>query len=146
MKPLDPRLLAHARATRAFLVAAVAIGAASALLIVAQAVLIAGVVVDGFQSGADLADVRPALALIALIAVGRAVLAWAAEAVGHRAAADATSQLRLQVVERALRLGPAHFAGQGPASSPRWSPAALLRWTATSPATYPNSCWPWSSR
>ncbi len=113
VKPLDPRLLAHARATRTFLVAAVAIGAASALLIVAQAVLIAGVVVDAFQAGASFADVRPSLLLIALIAVGRAVLAWAAEAVGHRAAAEATSQLRLQVVARALRLGPAHFGGQG---------------------------------
>ncbi len=113
VKPLDPRLLAHARATRTFLVAAVAIGAASALLIVAQAVLIASVVVDAFQDGATLADVRTPLLLIAAIAMGRAVLAWAAEAVGHRSAASATSQLRLQVVERALRLGPAHFSGQG---------------------------------
>ncbi|MGB7981971.1 MAG: thiol reductant ABC exporter subunit CydD [Candidatus Nanopelagicales bacterium] len=113
MKPLDPRLLAHARATRTFLVAAVAIGAASALLIVAQAVLIARVVVDAFQSGADVVDLRTPLLLIAAIAVGRAVLAWAAEAVGHRAAASATSQLRLQVVERALLLGPAHFSGHG---------------------------------
>ena len=41
MKPLDPRLLQHAHATRGFLLASVVIGTASALLLVAQAFLIA---------------------------------------------------------------------------------------------------------
>jgi ATP-binding cassette subfamily C protein CydCD len=113
MKPLDPRLLRHARATRGFLVAAVVIGAASALLIVAQAFLIAGAVTATFQRGAGLEDARDALIGLVGIAVGRAGLAWAAEAVGHRAAARAISQLRIQVVDRALRLGPAHLGSRG---------------------------------
>lgn len=113
MKPLDPRLLRHARATRGFLVAAVAIGTTSAVLIVVQAFLIAAAVTDAFQSGADLADVSGTLVALVGIAVGRAGLAWAAEAVGHRSAAAAISQLRLQVVTRALRLGPAHLGTGG---------------------------------
>ncbi len=113
MRPLDPRLLRHARATRGFLLAAVAIGAASALLIVAQAFLIAGAVTATFQQGAGLADARDALLGLVGIAVGRAGLAWAAEAVGHRSAASAISQLRIQVLDRALRLGPAHLGSTG---------------------------------
>lgn len=114
MRPLDPRLLRHARATRWFIVAAVVIGTAAALLVVAQAFLVARVVVAGFQAGADLAQVGADLVLVAAIAVGRAALAWAGESVGHRAAADATSQLRLQVVRRVLEDGPAGGAGRDP--------------------------------
>lgn len=114
MRPLDPRLLHHARATRGFIVAAVVVGTAAALLVVAQAFLIAEVVTSAFQDGATLAEVTPALAWLAAVALGRALLAWTGEAVGHRAAADATSQLRIGVVERALRLGPAHLGTSGP--------------------------------
>ena len=109
MKPLDPRLLRHARATRGFLVAAVAIGTASALLIVAQAFLVADAVTAAFEDGAGLSDIQGQLLALVGITIVRAGLAWAAESVGHRSAATAISQLRLQVVERALRLGPAHL-------------------------------------
>jgi ATP-binding cassette subfamily C protein CydCD len=109
VKPLDPRLLRHARATRGFLVAAVLLGTVSALLVVTQAFLIADAVAAAFQEGAGLADIRAVLLGLVGIAVGRGLLAWASEAVGHRAAAAAISQLRLRVVDRALRLGPAHL-------------------------------------
>ena len=113
MKPLDPRLLAHAHATRGFLLASVVIGTVSAALLVAQALLIASAVTAAFQDGAGLQEVRSALVGLVGIAVARAVLAWASEAVGHRSAATATSQLRMQVIERALRLGPAFLGGRG---------------------------------
>ena len=113
MKPLDPRLLQHAHATRGFLLASVVIGTVSALLLVAQAFLIADAVTAAFQDGAGLGDVQSTLVALVAIAVARGVLAWASEAVGHRSAADATSQLRMQVVERALRLGPAFLGGRG---------------------------------
>lgn len=113
VKPLDPRLLIHARATRGFLAASVLIGAIAALLLVAQAFLIAGTVTRAFQEGAVVADLVAPLALLAGIALARAGLAWASEALGHRSAARATSQLRMQVVDRALRLGPAFLDGRG---------------------------------
>lgn len=114
MRPLDPRLLRHAHATRWFIVAAVVIGTASALLVVGQAFLVSRVVVAGFRSGAGLAEVGADLVGIVAITLGRAGLAWAGESVGHRAAADATSQLRLQVVRRVLEDGPAQRAGRNP--------------------------------
>ena len=51
VKPIDPRLLRYARATRLFLVAVVALGAVGAGLVIAQAMLIAEVVVGAFQHG-----------------------------------------------------------------------------------------------
>ncbi len=113
VKPLDPRLLQHARATRGFLAASVAIGTMSALLLVAQAFLIAGVVADAFQGGATVADLSGPISALVGIAVARAILVWGSEAVGHRSAARATSQLRMQVLERAIRLGPAFLGGRG---------------------------------
>ena len=65
VKPLDPRLLQHARATRGFLAASVAIGTMSALLLVAQAFLIAGVVADAFQGGATVADLSGPISALA---------------------------------------------------------------------------------
>jgi ATP-binding cassette subfamily C protein CydCD len=105
MRPLDPRLLRHARVTRAFLVASVAMGGLSALLVVAQAFLIADAVVAVFQDGASAADLTGTLMALVVITAARALLAWAAEAVGHRSAAAAISELRLQVMGRALRSG-----------------------------------------
>ncbi|HEX6887852.1 MAG TPA: thiol reductant ABC exporter subunit CydD [Candidatus Nanopelagicales bacterium] len=109
MRPLDPRLLRHARATRAFLVAVIALGSAAAVLVVAQAFVIADAVVDVLQDGAGPGELRTGLLILVAIAVGRGALAWIGESVGHRAAAAAISQLRLQVVDTALRLGPAHL-------------------------------------
>ena len=71
MKPVDPRLLRHARACRAFLLAGVVLGLAGAGLVVAQAVLLADVVVAAFQRGAL---ARTSLLLLAATAVGRALV------------------------------------------------------------------------
>lgn len=51
MKPIDPRLLRYARATRVFLIAVVALGLVGAALVIAQAMLIAEIVVGSFQKG-----------------------------------------------------------------------------------------------
>lgn len=51
VKPIDPRLLRYARATRRFLIAVVLLGLVGAALVVAQAMLIAGVVVGASRRG-----------------------------------------------------------------------------------------------
>lgn len=58
MKPIDPRLLRYARATRLFLVAVVGLGAVGAVLVIAQAMLIAEVVVGAFEHGLSVAELR----------------------------------------------------------------------------------------
>ncbi|WP_328766643.1 hypothetical protein [Streptomyces sp. NBC_00286] len=65
MKPVDPRLLRHARATRLFLAASVALGTIGAGLLVVQAAVIAEVVVGAFEDGRDLTSLQGPLLLLA---------------------------------------------------------------------------------
>jgi ATP-binding cassette subfamily C protein CydCD len=112
VKPIDPRLLRYARATRFFMLAVVALGVVGAALVVAQAMLIAEVVVGAFQHGDSLAALRTPLFLLAAVAVGRALVAWLTELAAHRASAAVKSELRGRLLERATALGPGWLGGQ----------------------------------
>ncbi|WP_413102151.1 thiol reductant ABC exporter subunit CydD [Streptomyces sp. Inha503] len=112
MKPIDPRLLRYARATRFFLAASVALGLAGAGLVIAQAMLIAEIVVGAFQRGDGVTALTLPLGLLALVAVGRAVVSWLTELAAHRAGAAVKSELRLRLLERAVRLGPSWLDSQ----------------------------------
>jgi ATP-binding cassette subfamily C protein CydD len=87
-----------------------ALGLGAALLVLAQAVLIAQVAAQGF-AGASLEQVRVPLAALVLVTLGRAASAWAFETLGRRAATDVVSSLRLDLVERRLRSNPAGLGG-----------------------------------
>ncbi|WP_329229203.1 thiol reductant ABC exporter subunit CydD [Streptomyces canus] len=112
MKPIDPRLLRYARATRLFLVAVVALGGLGALLVIAQAMLVAEVVVGAFQHGLAVAELRTPLMLLAAVAVGRGLVSWLTELAAHRASAAVKSELRGRLLERATALGPGWLSGQ----------------------------------
>jgi thiol reductant ABC exporter CydD subunit len=100
VRALDPRLLRYARATRTFLFVSVALGSLGALLIVAQAWLLADVVARAFIGGDGLARLQTPLAVLLVVVVARAVLAWAAELAASRSSARAKSQLRTALLER----------------------------------------------
>ncbi|MEV7501996.1 thiol reductant ABC exporter subunit CydD [Streptomyces sp. NPDC093018] len=112
MKPVDPRLLRYARATRFFLVAVVALGAVGAGLVIGQAMLLAEVVVGAFQHGRSLAELTTPLLLLVAVSVGRALVAWLTEGAAHRASAAVKSELRGRLLERAAELGPEWLGGQ----------------------------------
>ncbi|MFF2423805.1 thiol reductant ABC exporter subunit CydD [Streptomyces mirabilis] len=112
MKPIDPRLLRYARATRFFLMAVVGLGAAGAALVIAQAMLVAEVVVGAFQHGHSASELRTPLVLLVAVAVGRAVVSWLTELAAHRASAAVKSELRGRLLERATALGPGWLSGQ----------------------------------
>ncbi|MET9530151.1 thiol reductant ABC exporter subunit CydD [Streptomyces sp. NPDC006649] len=112
MKPIDPRLLRYAGATRLFLGAVVVLGLAGAGLVVAQAMLIADVVVGAFQHGLDGSGLRTALLLLAAVALGRGLVAWLTELAAHRASAAVKSELRRRLLERSAELGPQWLTGQ----------------------------------
>ncbi|MFD6987743.1 thiol reductant ABC exporter subunit CydD [Streptomyces sp. NPDC059943] len=112
MKPIDPRLLRYARATRRFLVAVVVLGLAGAGLVVAQAMIIAEVVVGAFEDGLDASGLRTPLLLLGVVAVGRGLVAWLTELAAHRASAAVKSELRGRLLERAAELGPGWLSGQ----------------------------------
>ncbi|MFF3729890.1 thiol reductant ABC exporter subunit CydD [Streptomyces sp. NPDC002476] len=112
MKPIDPRLLRHARATRFFLVAVVALGTVGAVLVVAQAMLIADIVVGGFEDGLTVSGLRTPLILLAAVALGRALVSWLTELAAYRASAAVKSELRGRLLARATELGPGWLSGQ----------------------------------
>ncbi|MFF6979003.1 thiol reductant ABC exporter subunit CydD [Streptomyces sp. NPDC008343] len=112
VKPIDPRLLRYARATRLFLIAVVGLGAVGAVLVIAQAMLIAEAVVGAFQHGMSAAELRTPLMLLVAVAIGRALVAWLTELAAHRASAAVKSELRGRLLERATKLGPDWLSGQ----------------------------------
>ena len=105
MSALDPRLLHYARATRTFLFVSVTLGVLAALLIVAQAWLLADVVARAFLGGEGVSALRTPLILLALVVLARASVAWAAELAAARSSARAKSQLRKALLERIAQLG-----------------------------------------
>ena len=106
MRPLDPRLLRYASTTRRFLVVAVLVGAATAALVVAQAILLSDAITGTFQHGFDLSQQTPTLKLLALVVLGRALLAFASDWAAQRSSARAKSQLREALLDHAVRMGP----------------------------------------
>lgn len=112
VKPIDPRLLRYARATRFFLVAVVGLGAVGAGLVIAQAMLIAETVVGAFQHGMSVAELRTPLLLLVAVAGGRALVSWLTELAAHRASAAVKSELRRRLLERSAQLGPGWLSGQ----------------------------------
>lgn len=112
MRGFDRRLLTYARSTRGFLIASVLVQSLQALMIVAQAVLLADIVVRVFTQGADLAAVMDSVWWLGGVIALRALLAFGAEWLAHRTAASATSELRMAAWRHMMRLGPAWLAGQ----------------------------------
>ncbi|GAA1841528.1 thiol reductant ABC exporter subunit CydD [Actinomadura bangladeshensis] len=112
MKPLDPRLLTYARTTRVFLLSSVALGTATAGLIIAQATLLADMLARAFLGGASLADLRTPLLLLLAVVLARTLVAWLQEVAAHRSSAAVKSQLRGRLLARALGLGPRWLSGE----------------------------------
>ena len=112
MKPLDPRLLKYARTTRVFLLSSVALGTATAGLIIAQATLLADMLTRAFLGGATLAGLRTPLVLLLAVVLARTLVAWLQEVAAHRSSAAVKSQLRGRLLARALALGPRWLSGE----------------------------------
>lgn len=121
MKPLDPRLLRYARSTRGFIALAVILGVVTALLVIAQARLLADVIVSVSSDGAGWDEVRSAVLLLAAVFAGRAAVVWLAEVAAVRASARAKQELRQAAMSHVLALGP-----MGPGATSPGETAALV--------------------
>jgi thiol reductant ABC exporter CydD subunit len=129
VRPLDPRLLKHAR--RAVLPIAVlaGLGLATALLVVAQAWLLATLIARVFIDKATLPASVTLIAVLAAVTVTRAAVAWAAQASAHRASAAAKTELRAALLARVVALGPGWRTGGSGTS--RRDAAALTQLATT---------------
>ena len=99
--PVDPRLLGRARATRGYLVAGAATGSVTALLIIAQAWLLATGIAGSFATH-DLTAIRAVVAPLVVVFTARAVLRWLDAVVAARAAAAVKSRLRSDILAARL--------------------------------------------
>ncbi len=99
MRPLDPRLLRRVRPARVALAADVLFGFLATIALLIQATLFAAIVARAFEHRP--LDPREVIAFCGVV-VARAVFAAGFEATGRRAAALATSELRMALVERRL--------------------------------------------
>ena len=121
VRALDQRLLAYARATRTFLFFSVALGVLSALLIVAQAWLLADVVSRAFLGGRSLAQLQTPLIVLLLVVLARAI-----GRVGGRAGGESLLRPRQVAAARGIagarrnaRPGQLPRAAHGRARGPR---------------------------
>ncbi len=105
-RAFDPRLLRYARTTRTYLMLTVLIGGVTALLVLAQAWLVADTVAGAFVHREGIAQLRVPLLLLLAVVVGRATVAWGAERAAQRASGQAKSELRTALVGHIAALGP----------------------------------------
>jgi ATP-binding cassette subfamily C protein CydCD len=100
------RLTRTSAAARAHLAAASALGVLATALIVAQATLLAQVIARVFLDGATLGDVTAQLLWLAAISVGRGLLDAGFEATGRIGAARVMAELRSRLVRHLLLVRP----------------------------------------
>ncbi len=111
MKPLDPRLLRYASAARGYLAWTVVLGLVVTGLILTQASLIARLLAGAIR-GISASAVTGSLIALAVVLVLRAAASYGGEVAALRGAAAVKSQLRRQLIARAVRLGPAWLGRQ----------------------------------
>jgi len=111
VKAVDPRLFRQAGAARAYLIAAITLGLAGAVLILLQADMLSRLLA-GAGRGTGVAALAGTLAWLGAVLAGRAAAAAGAEAAALRSAAVVKSRLRRRLSAHALTLGPAWLTGQ----------------------------------
>ena len=113
MRPFDPRLLRYARSARGPIAVTALLGTLTALLVLAQALLISATLSPVVSGTASLTDVWPFIVGIAAVFACRALIVATREAVSTRAAAAAVRELRGRVVDASVTLGPRWRATKG---------------------------------
>jgi ATP-binding cassette subfamily C protein CydD len=111
VRPLDPRLLRYAAATRVTLATGALVTVLQTAAVVAFAWLVTRLVVRAI-AGAPFAELSALFAGLVLVVLLRGVLLWLAEAVSARGGATVVAQLREQLVDAFARLGPQGLAGR----------------------------------
>lgn len=111
MRPFDPRLLRHARATRPLLLALGGLALVHVSLAVATAVLVAEVVTAVFEDGASLSDESTALLALGGVVLLRPVATYLQELAASRTSARVKRDLSDRMVDHVAALGPRWLVG-----------------------------------
>ena len=107
MRPLDPRLLKYAKTTRNYMAFATVNGIVTAVIVITQAIVLGELLTSVFIGGKQFIDVRGQLFLLVALVIVRAISAWFSDYIAARSSAAAKSELRMAVLARSAKLGPA---------------------------------------
>ncbi len=102
----ERRLIRTARAARVPLATAAVLGTLTAVLVVAQAALMAKVIAGAFLGGDDLASLGPWMLALTGVVVARALCAGAFETSGRRGAQRVMAELRERLTRHVLEVRP----------------------------------------
>lgn len=105
MKPIDRRLLTYARDARTYIVLLSGLGLLSAVLVIAQSLLIAGAAAPVIDGDKTFADVAYLIAILGGVFALRMLITYVQEAYGHRAALKVIADLRTKVLRHSGDLG-----------------------------------------
>ena len=108
----DRKLLRRISGIRFFLFLTIAISAAIGVCIIAQAYFVAHIVNNVFLGHQSLSLLAPLLFAFVVVIVARALLLWGSDIASFRIAGRAKIQLRRQLYECLLALGPAYTRGE----------------------------------
>jgi thiol reductant ABC exporter CydD subunit len=106
------RLVRSIRVARNHLIVTVGLGFVQAVLIIAQATLLAKVIAGVFMDGESFAEVAPLLAWLAMISIGRGLASAGFESAGRFGAARVMSELRQQLSRHLLLKRPGALQDQ----------------------------------
>lgn len=114
---IDPRLMREGRRARGALYGSIALGLISALVVIAQAVILAHLVNAVSFRHIRLKPLEPWMIGLALLFLFRAVLTYAAEVLASRACLKIKTGLRAMMLERLFARGPAGAAASAETST-----------------------------
>lgn len=106
VRPFDPRLLKYARSARRPILFTALFGTLTALVVIAQVLLISHSVSPVIEGHAALADVLWLIAILALLTLLRGLLVAARETASQHGADHTIRDLRAEVLNAAQALGP----------------------------------------
>lgn len=107
MRPLDPRLLKYAKTTRNYMVFATVNGIVTAVIVITQAIVLGELLASVFIGGKQFVEVKGQLFLLVVLVIIRAISTWFSDYIAARSSAAAKSELRMAVLSRSAKLGPA---------------------------------------
>jgi ATP-binding cassette subfamily C protein CydCD len=105
VKPIDPRLLRYSRSSRGFLFTTVGLAILSAAATIAQAYLLAFLVVRFFQHRDTFFENKSATTLLAIVFLFRAAISFMVEQTAASASSKMRGELRNQVMAKTLDSG-----------------------------------------
>ncbi|HSP36921.1 MAG TPA: thiol reductant ABC exporter subunit CydD [Frankiaceae bacterium] len=114
MKPVDAAVVRRAPALRGYLVHLGGLAVVSAVLIVAQASLLAAAIAPVVVSDAGLGQQSHVLLALAGVLAARVLIGWLGARAGVRASVKVRAELRSVLLAGALRRGPAWLANEKP--------------------------------